>query len=523
MSHPFAILTDVDLGLAIDDERLRLYAYATARESRDYVAIMRLFTGSLLAEWSARDVADRGIELPADVVEQRLRYLQANGNLLTSPREVRVASIAEYQRQPARYAATTLGVKVHRQVEEVLAAGGGAREVPRELLAAVAHRLSALAQLGPGGIATTPPDDLLEMTSTVFLQYESFAAAVTDFYTYVGSVLARADLDDDEWLGFKHLLLDYLETIVDAVSRHTVTIRHALATIEPWLDVLLARLGEADADVEALRAASPGGEGVQRAVGRSAADWADMGAWFGADGARNSGAQQVRAAATRAVGVLLANVKRMNASSSRETSLRRHFLRLAGWFDAATPHDAHVLYTSAFALYGARHLGVALEPSIAEALPATTSWWLAPPAPVPVSIRERGDRAPRGRVVRVADHGAQKERLLAERRRDDERRAAAVDELAAIGDRLADARLSGAAMGVVLELLGLATARFGPDLAGATAALVDAPLTLWIEPCDGDVTLHSPIGDLTVDGFRIAVTVGDRRPTWPAVRREAEG
>ena len=108
----------------------------------------------------------------------------------------------------------------------------------------------------------------------------------------------------------------------------------------------------------------------------------------------------------------------MNAASSRETSLRRHFLRLAGWFDAATPDDAHVLYTSAFALYGARHLGVALDPDVAEALPATTSWWRAPAAPVPVSIRERGDRNPRGRVVRVADHGAQKERLVDERRRE---------------------------------------------------------------------------------------------------------
>ena len=58
----------------------------------------------------------------------------------------------------------------------------------------------------------------------------------------------------------------------------------------------------------------------------------------------------------------------------------------------------------------------------------------------------------------------------------------------------------------MLELLGLATARFGPDLAGSTAALVDAPLTLWIEPFDGDVTLRSPVGDLTVHGFRIAVT-----------------
>ena len=199
-----------------DAERLRLYAYATARESGDYVAIMRLFAGSLLAEWSAHDVAERGVRLPPEIIEQRLRYLQENGNLLASPREVRVTSIAEYQRQPSRYTATSLGVRVHRQVEEVLAAAGGAREVPRELLAAVAHRLSWLADLGAGGIAQAAPAELLETTSTVFLQYETFAARVTDFYTYVGSVLARADLDDDEWLGFKQLLLDYLETIVDS-------------------------------------------------------------------------------------------------------------------------------------------------------------------------------------------------------------------------------------------------------------------------------------------------------------------
>ena len=502
-------------------ERLRLYAYATAPGSADYVAIMRLFTRSLLVEWSARDVAERGIELPLEAIEQRLRYLQENGNLLASPREVRVTSIAEYQRQPARYTATTLGVRVHRQVEEVLAAAGGAREVPRELLAAVAHRLVALADLGSAGIGATPPADLLETTTTLFLQYATFAGAVTDFYTYVGSVLARADLDDDEWLGFKHLLLDYLETIVEAISRHTPTIRHALGRLEPSLDLLLARLAAADADVVALRAASPGGEGVEQAVGRTRQDWAEMGTWFGADGDRSSGAQQVRAAAGRAVGALLANVKRMNASSSRETSLRRHFLRLAGWFDAATPHDAHVLATSAFALYGARHLGVALDGAIAEALPASTSWWQAPPAPVPVSIRERGDRNPRGRVVRTPDHGAQKQRLLDARRRDDERRAAAIDELAAVGHRLGAVRLSGPAMAVVLELLGLATAKLGTDLAATDATLVDAALTLWLEPAEGDLTLRSPIGDLTVEGVDLAITVDGRAPSWSTGRAEA--
>ncbi len=493
-------------------ERLRLYAYATAPEANSYVAIMRLFVGALLGEWSAHDLTERGVDLPVEVIDQRLRYLEQNGNLLASPREVRVTSIAEYQRQPARYTTTTLGVRVHRQVEEVLAAAGGAREVPRELLAALAHRLTVLAALSPTQLAAMHPAEMAETVSTVFLQFETFAGAVTDFYSYVGSVLARADLDDEEWLGFKHLLLDYLETIVQSVTRNTAAIRLALDRLEPVVPLLVERAAAADPALEKLRAASPGGETVERARGRAVDDWSELRAWFGSAGDRSSGAQQLRTAAVRAVGALLANVKRMNAASSRETSLRRHFLRLAGWFEAAAPDDAHVLFTSAFALYGARHLGVCLDAEIAEAVPATTSWWQAPAAPVPLSIRERGDRNPRGRVVRVADHRVQKERLAAERRREAEQREQAVRELLAVGDRLDEVRLSGPALQVLLELLAQATARFGPDLVGVSAGLVDAGAVLWVEPSAGRTTVRSATGDLTVDGFRLAVTPAGRRP-----------
>ena len=41
------------------------------------------------------------------------------------------------------------------------------------------------------------------------------------------------------------------------------------------------------------------------------------------------------------------------------------------WFDAATPLDAHALAAAAFGPYGARHLGVPLDDDIAEAVPAT--------------------------------------------------------------------------------------------------------------------------------------------------------
>jgi hypothetical protein len=173
-----------------DPDRLALYRYLTGEAAHDYVAIMRQFVGALLAEWSAHDLVDRGLDLPVEVVEDRLRYLAYNGNLVRSPREVRVTSVAEYQRQPARYALSTLGARVHREVEALLAASGGGREVPRELLALVAEGLRGLAD-DADDLTSADPRTLAERVSTLFLQFEAFAASVTDFYTYVGSVLSR--------------------------------------------------------------------------------------------------------------------------------------------------------------------------------------------------------------------------------------------------------------------------------------------------------------------------------------------
>jgi uncharacterized protein (TIGR02677 family) len=469
-----------------DPYRLKLYRYLSAQEADDYLAIMGRFTDALLAEWSPQDLADH-VDLPVDTIAARCKYLADNGNLLLSPREVRVTSIAEYQSQPVRYTVSALGARLHREVEAFLAVTGGAREVPRELLALMAEGLS---RLDPAADIET----LAGAVSTIFSQFHTFAGSVTDFYTYIGSVLTRSDLDGDEWAGFKHLLLDYLETIVENVRRHTPSITAAFGRLRPELPVLLDRLAAGDTAFAALEAATPGGESVERARGRTKSDWEQLEAWFIGPGAR-----QLRDAAGRAVGALLASLKRINASATGEASLRRHFLKLAGWFDGASPKEAHVLATAAFGLYGARHLGVPLDDEVAEAVPATASWWRSPTAPVPMTLRERGERTARGRSAQALDHTRQKQRLLASRAADADRRATACAELLALGSRLADARLSAPAMTVLLELLANATA-------AGYAGLADHPLMLWVTPFDGVLVVHSDIGDLTVHGRSLSLT-----------------
>lgn len=96
---------------------------------------------------------------------------------------------------------------------------------------------------------------------------------------------------------------------------------------------------------------------------------------------------QLRDATLRALQSLLANAKRMLRSASGEMSRRKDLLRLAAWFDAAGPDEAHDLAVAAFGLYGARHLGVAPEPDLS--VPAYVSWWTGPAVDVPVALRER--------------------------------------------------------------------------------------------------------------------------------------
>ena len=110
-----------------DPARLRLYRYVTAPEADDYLTIMGVFASTLLVEWSPQDLVDHGVDLPVEIVAARCRKLEEDGNLLLSPREVRVTSIAEYQSQPVRYTVSALGGRLHREVAAFLAVSGGAR------------------------------------------------------------------------------------------------------------------------------------------------------------------------------------------------------------------------------------------------------------------------------------------------------------------------------------------------------------------------------------------------------------
>ncbi|XVV04820.1 DUF2397 domain-containing protein [Actinosynnema sp. CA-248983] len=444
----------------MEPARLKLYAYLDARDhQRTYLAIMRLFTSTLLADLSAGEVAGAlaGAEREGRVepgesrienVINRLKQLVEWGNLVQGRREVVASSIAEFQHGSVRYQVSKLAVRVQRDVDELLRVPEGAREVSRELLPAVERGLGALGHTLSEALMSEgrrPREVLAEQVTTLFLQHAELAATVRDFYAYLGQVVTRHHLAPEEISGFRNLLVEYIQMVVEDVLRHTPAIADALARLNGTRTELLRLLGRADL-----------GDRVERARGRTDADWQELTDWFVDRPGRPSQVTALREATARAIGSLLASVKRATSGGGLLPSRRADLLKLAAWFDAGTRSQAHTLYAAAFGLHSARHLSPAPEHDSDN---ERTPWRDGPVVDVTVSVRSRADRAGRGKTSRILDDPMTEQSLLAEAREADERRAASVAELSAAAPRLATTTLSGEALGVLCELLTLAMAQ----------------------------------------------------------------
>ncbi|MCP2273442.1 TIGR02677 family protein [Actinokineospora diospyrosa] len=489
--------------------RLQLYAYLQPREHHHtYLAIMRLFTSTLLADLSAGEVSsalaaaerDGRIDIGEshiDVVIPRLRQLVEWGNLVHGRRETIAASIAEFQQGSMRYQVSKLAVRVQRDVDELLRVPEGAREVSRELLPAIERGLGELGealavavargQRDPGSLpARRAREQLAERVTTLFLQHAELAATVRDFYAYLGQILTRHHLAPEEIAGFRNLLVEYIQVVVEDVLRHT-----------PAIATALSALARSRAEVlRLLRPAEQLGTAVERTRGRGEADWQELTDWFVDRPGNPSQVTALREATTRAIGALLATVRRATTGGGLLPSRRAELVRLAGWLDTSTPKRAHAVYAAAFGLHSARNLLPAPEHDGDD---EHTPWRDGPAIDVSVSVRGRGDRGARGRTSRIMDDPITEQGLLAQAREADEQREAAAAELAAAAANLDEATLSGEALSALCELLTLAMAqREGASDPGSATDQVRG-LALTLTPQEGQVTrIRSTSGTLTL-------------------------
>jgi uncharacterized protein (TIGR02677 family) len=492
----------------VDGSRRDLFRYLTVEESADYLAIMDLFTATLLTDLSASEVvaqlAERGVGLSRDTAEARCKQLADWGNLVPSIRDARVATVAEYIRSRSRYQVSKLGGRLHRQAVEILHTTDGAREVARELLGQIVQSLDRILAMLDDGNALDA-DALAGEVTTVFNNQRVFTDSVRDFYAYLAGILSRYDLGGEEYAQFKELLLVYIDLITADVNRHAPAVAHRAALVLERADALL----EALASLPGL--ALPDGTQAERAQGRTRKDWAGLAAWYD-ESYGASGPEQLRGAARQALGQLITNAKRLLDSSGTGFSRRADFLRLARWFATADDEQAHRLYDAAFGAYPARHLLLGPEEPDARVGP-TTSWWQAEPVLVPTSLRERGDRAMRGRTSRVPDPTADRLRLTAEAEREAEQRQAAAAELALAG-ALHGTTISPAARDLLLDLVAALLAQ-QPQEEDEEAEIVDHDAGLRLRAVDGpDTVVNSPDGTTTFVRLRLTVAAATDEG-WP--------
>jgi uncharacterized protein (TIGR02677 family) len=240
-------------------------------------------------------------------------------------------------------------------------------------------------------------------------------------------------------------------------------------------------------------------------------DWENLSAWFrGRPGAPSRVATLGRDA-VNAVRTLTQNLTRLSRSGVGGSSRRADYLLLARSFDDAgrdSPADLPRLAAAAFGLFPCRHLGAAAGDDT-DPVASSTSWWDAPPAQVPVSLRERADTTNRGRSGQVQDRSMQRELLLARRRADEERGTAARWELLAAagsdGGLLAETVLPERALAALQRLLGPAVAAMGPGRAkGETEA---DGLRCVVERRPGEsTTLRTPAGSLRLLDLTVTIS-----------------
>jgi len=497
------------------EHRLRLYSYLTAGESRTYFAIMRVFASTLMADLSAADVSSSLVsaerdgwiepgESSIDRVLDRLDRLTKWGNLVPGRRETSAKSIAEFSHGSVRYQIGKLALRIHREAEAVLEIPQGAREVSRELLPAIQHGLdnvwstivSAIAAEQQGRPASRKlREQLAEQVTTLFLQHGELAATVRDFYAHVGQVVARHDLNPQEIAGFRVLLAEYIQLVVDDVLRYTVPITKRLASLQDLLPEVL-RLLEPAADL---------GGSVERARGRATSDWQGLADWFVDRPGQTSQVEALRNATTRAVGSLLANVKRATGGAGVAPGQRAELIRLAMRFSTSTVESAHSLYAEVFGLWPSRHWN--LVPEVDDTIPVIR-WADGMKTPISVSMSGRSDRSARGRASRIVEDPVGEQIALAEAEQQAQLREAAYAELRAASARLEAVTLTAGALDILYDLLRRALGN--RDGADGTAEFVHTPSRLRVRvttragcSCriradSGTLTLHDVRVDLQV-------------------------
>lgn len=489
------------------DRGRRLFRYLLGDEWTEYRSIMAVFAGTFFAEFTPDDVAVAlardGVTLDRAVVADRLERLRDWGNLTVSSSVGQPSSLADYYKRRNLYLITREGQEVHSVVEGVLRHVDEVRDVSAGRLRGL---LDALSELATSDLTAMSDERLGDLVRTVFDSHAAFADEITQFSASINQWQSRYDLSEDEFRFFAEVLVGYVGERLDEIERIARPIGRQLIALHPHVTTLAGRVQRGLAG-RVETAGLSDAVAVTRTAGSDPDDWEHLALWFVASAAGPSRLDRLSHDAIVAIRTLTLNLTRLSRFGMAAASRRSDFLRLANLFHGAAPADVARIAVAAFGMHPARHFG-ALADDADDPESPSTSWWSAPKARVPVSVRARGDSTNRGRPSPLADRSAAQE-LLRRRREDEQRARERVDsELLAVG-RLDGAELSPPALRRLQDLLGRSS--HGAALHADERVLREAALTCRVRRRPGaDTTIHTLDGMLTLVGVDVVVEPPDQ-------------
>ena len=490
-------------GLVEAEEAGRLlFRYVAGEEWREYRAIMTVFAGTFFSEFTPEEVeslvAANGTSLDASTVSERLESLRRWGNLTVSSATGTPSSLADYYKRRNRYLITRAGQEVHEAVEGVLRRVDEVRDITTGRLRSLLEALRALTGID---VAACDPQRLADLVRAVFDPHQAFTAEITQFFAAINQWQSRYDLTAEEFTFFAQVLVGYVTERIDEIERASRPIADALAALAERVPLIVERASRGLA-ARVEEAGLQATVSVSRAAGSSAGDWEHLAGWFVTRGSRPARMDQLRRDAVSAVRALTLNLIRLSRVGVGGSSRRADFLRLAKMLHGSPGSEAARLVTAAFGLHPAGHYGVTAGDDH-DPVNTATSWWDAPPASVPISLRERGDTAARGRASPIADHSEAQETLR--RRRDRDLMAGRrVDAELLANEQLDKSHVSSAALARFEQLVGRALARM--PVQARHFEHDDGDVRCVIERAPRQATaVSSPEGTLTLLDLRITL------------------
>jgi uncharacterized protein (TIGR02677 family) len=484
------------------DAGRRLFRYITGEEWQEYRQIMAIFAGTFFAEFTIDEVAQRlvavGVVLDPGVVSERLESLRRWGNLTVSSATGTPSSLADYYRRRNRYLITRAGQEVHEVVEGVLARVDEVRDVSTGRLRSLRDALRALADTD---IASCNPQHLADLVRAVFDPHQAFTSEITQFFAAINQWQSRYDLTPEEFSFFAQVLVGYVTERLDEIERISRPIAVALQSIRDRVPSVVERVGRglaARVEESGLADAIT----VARTPGSSVEDWDRLADWFVPRGLRPARMDQLRRDALAAIRTLTLNLTRLSRVGVGESSRRADLLHLARWVADAPGDEAARLVNAAFGLYSPSHYGRA-GADADDPVGPTTSWWDAPAAVVPISLRERGDTASRGNASPMPDRSAAQRALRYQRQQ--EATAARRIDAELLAWRSDDGvPLSVLALARLEQLVGRALTLL--SIRGRKSEVTEGGLTCRVQRQAGHVTvLTSSEGTLTLRDLAVSL------------------